>query len=111
MKDLFETPELIPNEVQAVLDTFNEDADSYQELSRLVSELEPLGYTFDYYLDAVPYGLRPIGVELEDLETYPIVNCLDCGHPQPLLEENVHVDELGRHMVCEECEASFNIGD
>ena len=46
----------------------------------------------------------------EDEETYPIVNCMDCGHPQPLLEENVHVDELGRHMVCEECEGSFNIG-
>lgn len=46
----------------------------------------------------------------EDQETYPIVNCMDCGHPQPLLEENVHVDELGRHMVCEECEGSFNIG-
>jgi hypothetical protein len=43
-------------------------------------------------------------------ETYPIVNCMDCGHPQPLLEENVHVDELGRHMVCEQCEGSFNVG-
>lgn len=105
MKDLFETPELIPIEVKAVLDTFNEDADSYQELSRLVSELEPLGYTFDYYLDAVPYGLRPIGMELNE-ESYPIVNCMDCGHPQPLLEENVHVDELGRHIICEQCESS-----
>ena len=46
----------------------------------------------------------------EDKETYPIVNCLDCGHPQPLLDENVHVDSMGRHMVCESCEGSFNIG-
>jgi hypothetical protein len=46
----------------------------------------------------------------EDKETYPIVNCLDCGHPQPLLEENVHVDSMGKHMVCESCEGSFNIG-
>ena len=55
-------------------------------------------------------------VELEwkckamDEETYPIVNCMDCGHPQPLLEENVHVDDLGRHIICEECESSFNVG-
>jgi hypothetical protein len=47
---------------------------------------------------------------VEDEETYPIVNCMDCGYPQPLLEENVHVDSMGRHMVCESCEGSFNIG-
>lgn len=46
----------------------------------------------------------------ENEETYPIVNCLDCGYPQPLLEENVHVDSMGRHMVCESCEGSFNVG-
>jgi hypothetical protein len=48
--------------------------------------------------------------KVEDEETYPIVNCMDCGHPQPLLEENVHVDKLGRHVVCEQCEGSFNVG-
>jgi hypothetical protein len=47
--------------------------------------------------------------ESEDEETYPIVNCLDCGHPQPLLDENVHVDSMGKHMVCESCEGSFNV--
>jgi hypothetical protein len=46
----------------------------------------------------------------EDKETYPIVNCLDCGQPQPLLDENVHVDSMGKHMVCESCEGSFNVG-
>ena len=65
MKDLFETPELIPNEVQAILETFDENYDNtYLELDRILGEIEPLGYTFDYYLDAEPYGLRPIGVEL-----------------------------------------------
>ena len=74
MKDLFETPELIPDEVQAVLETFDEDADSYRELARLVNELEPLGYTFDYYLDAEPYGLRPIDMELVELEGWEHIN-------------------------------------
>jgi len=75
MKDLFETPELIPDEVQAVFETFNEDSDnSYFELDRILSEIEPLGYTFDYYLDAEPYGLRPIGIELEELEGWEHIN-------------------------------------
>jgi hypothetical protein len=69
MKDLFETFELIPNEVQAILESFNEDSDNtYYELDRILAEIEPLGFTFDYYLDADPYGLRPIGVKLSELE-------------------------------------------
>jgi hypothetical protein len=75
MKDLFETPELIPNEVQAILETFDEDSgNTYFELDRILSEIEPLGYTFDYYLDAEPYGLRPMGIELEELEGWEHIN-------------------------------------
>jgi len=69
MKDLFETFELIPDEVQAILESFDEDSDNtYYELDRILAEIEPLGYIFDYYLDADPYGLRPIGVKLNELE-------------------------------------------
>lgn len=70
MKDLFETPELIPSEVQAVLETFNEDADPYWELERILTQVEKLGYTFDFYLDGEPYGLRPVGIELNQLDGY-----------------------------------------
>ena len=75
MKDLFETPELIPDEVQAILETFDENCDNtYLELDRILGEIEPLGYTFDYYLDAEPYGLRPIGIELVELEGWEHIN-------------------------------------
>jgi len=75
MKDLFETPELMPNEVQAILESFDEDSgNTYLELDRLLSELEPLGYIFDYYLDAEPYGLRPINMELVELEGWEHIN-------------------------------------
>lgn len=74
MKDLFETPELIPENVQAVLESFDEEADPYHELDRVLKEIEPMGYTFDYYLDADPYGLRPIGVELNELEGWEHIN-------------------------------------
>jgi hypothetical protein len=59
MKDLFDTPELIPDNVQEILSSFNGDF-TYEELDRIKDELELIGYTFDFYLDAEPYGLRPI---------------------------------------------------
>jgi hypothetical protein len=74
MKDLFETPELIPENVQAALESFDEEADPYHELDRVLKEIEPMGYTFNYYLDADPYGLRPIGVELNELEGWEDVD-------------------------------------
>ena len=71
MKDLFETPELIPEEVQSVLETFDEEnLNTYSELDRILEEINALGYTFDYYLDAEPYGLRPINIKLKELEGY-----------------------------------------
>lgn len=75
MKDLFETPELIPLDVQAILESFDEESsNTYLELARLVNELEVLGYTFDYGLDAEPYGLRPNNMELQELEGWEHVN-------------------------------------
>jgi hypothetical protein len=68
MKDLFETPDLIPENIKSVINTFDESVDSYVELRRLVNEVEELGYTFDFYLNAEPYGLRPVGVDLNELE-------------------------------------------
>lgn len=59
MKDLFETPELIPDEVGLILEAL-EEGSSYEDLERILKKIKPLGYTFEYYLDAVPYGLRKI---------------------------------------------------
>jgi len=40
----------------------------YEELRKFQNEVEEIGYTFDFGLDADPYGLRPIGVKLEELK-------------------------------------------
>jgi hypothetical protein len=56
--DLFETPELIPDNVRAVLDSYLEP--TYETLGLMLDECEELGYTFDYYIDAMPYDLRKI---------------------------------------------------
>ena len=60
MTDLFETPELIPAEVQNVLDSWDQDGDPYKECTRLEIELAPLGYTFEWGLDGEPYNLQKI---------------------------------------------------
>ena len=56
--DLFEHQEDLPSEVKEILDKYSEEDNTYESLGKMQSELEPLGYTFDYYLDAEPYGLR-----------------------------------------------------
>jgi len=61
MRDLFETPELIPHDVQAILESFDEESsNTYKELDRIVNELELIGYTFDYGMGAEPYNLRKL---------------------------------------------------
>lgn len=58
--DLFEHPELLPLEVQGVIDKFSESENDYADCAKLVEELNDVGYTCDYGLDAEPYNLRKI---------------------------------------------------
>jgi hypothetical protein len=60
MQDLFETPEKIPQEVNKILDKYREGEYTYTELQKLQAELQKVGFTFDYYLDAIPYNLREL---------------------------------------------------
>jgi hypothetical protein len=62
MTDLFETPELLPAEVQQLINDsdIDEGGCSYAECRRLLTALEPLGYTFEYGLDGIPYDLTQI---------------------------------------------------
>ena len=71
MKDLFETPELMPEALSEIFNRWESlmmDGLSYEQIASLMNEVESVGYTFDYYLDADPYGLRPMGTELHELE-------------------------------------------
>jgi len=47
-----------PEEVQAIIDTFVDE--TYTECTRIENELKPLGWTFNWYLDAIPYYIRKI---------------------------------------------------
>jgi len=61
--DLFEDYENIPADVQEVLERHQDafmDGD-YIGMGEALDELEPLGYTFEFYVDGSAYDLRKIG--------------------------------------------------
>ena len=58
--DLLEDFENLPIEVQQILTKFFEEDNTYDTCARLVDELNEVGYTIDYGLDADPYDLRKL---------------------------------------------------
>ena len=64
MIDLFEHLELLPIEVLSILEKYSELSETYENCGNMVSELEQVGYTCDYYLDAVVFDLRNIQFDL-----------------------------------------------
>lgn len=71
MKDLFNQLDKLPPALSEVIDKHSEDFENtYEACEAFLSDCEAIGYTFDYYLDAKPFGLRPKGVELKELEEY-----------------------------------------
>ena len=50
----------LPIEVRAILDQCTGDED-YQDCANIQMELESIGWTCEYYLDAQIYGVRKIG--------------------------------------------------
>lgn len=47
-----------PDDVHAVLDSFDIDADPYTECPRIVEQLEQLGWTADYDLSGTLFGIH-----------------------------------------------------
>lgn len=59
MVDLFEHPDKWPIQLTKVIEKYEEEMDgNYNVCNALVVDLEKIGYTCDYGLDAVPYNLR-----------------------------------------------------
>ena len=58
--DLFEQFETLPEELKRVLTKYEECDNDYNVMAAMQAECEAIGYTFDYYLDAEPYNLRPL---------------------------------------------------
>lgn len=97
MRDLFEDHENIPKNVQAILDKYDLDDVDYDQLSELVSNLEKnTGYTFDYDLDGVPYGLRPVGVSINQIDGYGDEEIEPFKNGGEIKSENTMSEELKR---------------
>jgi hypothetical protein len=62
-QDLFNTPELLPQEVRNIIEKYEEMDTCYEMCQNLIKELEPHGYTCDYGLDGIPYELKKIDTE------------------------------------------------
>ena len=50
----------LPTELVEVLKKYENMDDTYENCGNLVDDLNKIGYTCDYYLDAEPYNLRKI---------------------------------------------------
>ena len=85
--DLFEQIETLPQEVQAILKKYENGDFTYEECANLVAELEAVGYTCEYGLDASPYGLKVKNCPIckrnntrDDFDFPETMNCCDdCG--------------------------------
>lgn len=59
--DLFKHPDLLPKDVIDLLIEFGRtDECNYKDCDKLVADLNKLGYTCEYGLDASPYNLTKI---------------------------------------------------
>lgn len=56
--DLFDKWDELPKEVQNIFDTFENP--THADCANMIKLLKPLGYTFDYGLDTIPYNLRKL---------------------------------------------------
>jgi len=64
MEDLFEKDfSELPIEVQEVLSKYAYDEFDYENCGNLVDDLNRVGYTCEYGLDAEPFGLRRLTKE------------------------------------------------
>ena len=70
--DYFERYDLLPENVyNIILDI--EDLEDYNDTLKLEKKLETLGWTFDFGLDNIPYGLRPIGTSYNQFKEGGVV--------------------------------------
>ena len=59
--DLFEQYDQQPPELKKVVDFWQQKEElTYQDCRDFLSDVEAIGYTFDYGLDAMPFELKPI---------------------------------------------------
>jgi len=49
-----------PKKVQSILNSFNDENDTYQECKRIVNELNAINWNAEYYLDGELFNIKKI---------------------------------------------------
>jgi hypothetical protein len=64
MQCLFENYEMQPKKLKSICDYWNEkelkNGLDYKDCKKFLSQVQKIGYTFDYGLDASPFNLKKI---------------------------------------------------
>ena len=104
--DLFEDIDSLPENVQAVLAKYSGADESYTNAEAMLAELEPLGYTFEYGLDALPFNLREIDVlENNSVEEYEIEDFLKKQKEEAQMVMTCDSSKIYKAMICKtKCE-------
>lgn len=58
--DLFQQYEILPKNVQKILSKYDDHDETYTNCEKLIKQLNKVGYTCEYYLNAVPYNLKKL---------------------------------------------------
>jgi len=72
-KDLFVNYKKQPKQLQTIIEKWGDvicENPDYRNIQNFLNDVESIGYTFEYYLDAEPFALRPKSVKLTDVEGY-----------------------------------------
>lgn len=57
--DLFDQYDLLPKNLLKILNKYQNIEDlSYITIEKMLKEVNSIGYTFEYYLDCIPYNLQ-----------------------------------------------------
>jgi hypothetical protein len=70
MNDLFNTPEMWPDNLRDLINDFNESNQDYQDLRKLLDLCRRIGFTFDFGLDCVPSNLQKIDKPLFSIHSF-----------------------------------------
>lgn len=58
--DLFEHYETLPDNVKSIINSYENEENDYNTCQRLIDDLEEVGYTCEFGLDAEPFNLQKI---------------------------------------------------
>lgn len=62
--------ETLPKEVKDIINSFDENQDSYYECKRIQTELNSIGYDCDYDLSGEIIDIKPLDIETIDKQSF-----------------------------------------